>query len=848
MAPSNVLFEAPSTAAVTPPSSWGSRSTSSFDPYHPESYMPNATSPRSGHSYIPLLPTQSQREQERLIEPQQPRGPRLLQKQSKRTGKAPGFLSVAESRAPVKIDDESPGLYNPYDPYDRRVKLSSASEDAFLNTPPFPNGFPSTPSKSKRHPIPFASRGFEPPEWKKIFLHVFLCAVAYPFLLLVVVIAKNRSIFWCRTIVGIGCGIVGFALGVSLIELAKTFLEAATWATLIHQSNVPTDAPGVRLRDLSSTVEHGTTLWSALRLMWARWMYSGTARRARRAYDKRPWSLFIFFFLSTATLASVLPFLLGRITDIQTKIVHESRNYREVPVKADLTPDDIERAAELVKAFNTYALTWTISPFSALGNLPPAITLDHNGEDIYFAEVAPAQLRPDGTGFGTFKQETTAASIDTNRVSSDISNSDTSSGTMLRFPRWGTRIRCKRISNGDVNIVPLTPNNFTYVFVPRDDVRGLFQEFKMDVPPVIELPFNRTAVVGNDTIPSNVDFNSLLDVGKSSAGFFQNGVGHAFKSYPVTMGKLFRCASHVTAKSDDDCDKKKGAEGFGWISLETLLVRINDAFAPQGKFQRKSEQTVPTEIRNNGVPETVQARIGYDAAVCVQLYEPYVVEVYNSSFGLPNTMRIVSKGGHLTDDIVDGQVVTVRKGDSITDTSVNRELNSTKLASVYETLHGNSINQILKDNGRDADYAPSPTVVSYTGGSGPGNYTELCAECFGKAKAKSDSANMLPYFAGSGDAVAWAFSDQVLATARLEKVFAAALLGGILIMGLLAGFFVPKLPMDVPRRSFTLYSWLTAFQAGELVGDRPPITRGQMHLDDIEKEYGDLKFRYSGFR
>jgi len=28
----------------------------------------------------------------------------------------------------------------------------------------------------------------------------------------------------------------------------------------------------------------------------------------------------------------------------------------------------------------------------------------------------------------------------------------------------------------------------------------------------------------------------------------------------------------------------------------------------------------------------------------------------------------------------------------------------------YETLHGNSVNQILKDNGRDSFYVPSPTV------------------------------------------------------------------------------------------------------------------------------------------
>ncbi|KAJ8085959.1 hypothetical protein PM082_004778 [Marasmius tenuissimus] len=833
MAPSNVVFEAPSTAASTPPASWGHQrktSTTSFDPYHPDSYTPtmNYTQSSSGsssynhNSYqnIPLLPARAPQEEERLLSSQQPRGPRVLQKSSKRTGRVPDSLSVTEYRTSARIDDESPGSYNPYE-HGRKFTASDASQDSLLNTPSFPNGLPGTPSKARRHPIPFASRGFEAPEWKKLLLHVVLCAVAYPFLLLVVFVAQDRTIFWCRAIVGIGCGLVGVALGLSLVELAKSFLEAATWATLIHQSNVPYDAPGVRLRDLSSTVENGTTLWAALRLGWARYMYSGTARHARKAYDKRPWTLFIAFFLCTATLASILPFLLGRITDIQTRIVHDEHNYREVTVKGDLSPTDIVRAANLTQAFTSFTLTWTISPFSALGNLPPAISLRHQNEDIYFAEVSPGQLSPDGSGFGTFDQDTTAASIDTGGAS-ERAFSQAEPGTILRFPRWGIRIRCKRVSNGNVNIVPRSANNLTYVFVPRSDIRDLFREYNMDVPALVDNPFNRTWVLDSDKVPDTVDIDSMLDA--ATGRFASNGVAHSFKSYPVTMGQ----------------------EGFGWISLETLLVRINDAYTPNGKFQVKSEQTVNTTSKDsNG--DFIQGRIGYDAAVCVELFEPYIVQVYNSTLGLPTTMKVISKGGHIADDIVDGVAVTVRKGDLITDTSITRELNSTKLKDVYITLHDNSVNQVLKDNGRDADYVPSPTTVSYTGGTGPSDYTELSPEFFAKAKAKADSANMLPYFAGSGDAVAWAFHDQVLASARLEKVLAGGLLAIILGMGLIAGFFVPKLPMDVPRRSFTLYSWLTAFQANELVGDRPPLARRQMHLDDLEKEYGDLKFRYGGF-
>ncbi|KAF9268361.1 hypothetical protein L218DRAFT_854066 [Marasmius fiardii PR-910] len=761
---------------------------------------------------IPLLPQPSAQDEQ--YSRRSSEGPRLLQKKQKRTGKAPKPLSVTAYKSPY----EEPSFYNPYD----KLDSGHASQDLLSTPSPYLLGIPS-PSKGRRHP--YASNGFEPPQWKKIIFHVFLCAVSYPFLLLVTVLAKGRTLFWCRVIVGIGCGLVGVSLGLSLLELAKAFLEAATWATLIHQSNVPTNAPGIRLRDLSTAVELGSTIWSGIRLMWARYIYSGTARRSRKSYDKRPWSLFIVFFLCASGLAAVLTFVLGRIIDIETQIIRDRVNYREVTVKGDLSADDIERAAALTSTFRAYALTWTISPFSALGNLPPSLTINYKGEDVYFAEVSAGQLRSDSTGFGTFKQETTAASLHTQNNTGRQFSADTSPGTTLRFPRWGIRIQCKKVSNGDVNIVPVSTNGFSYVIVPRDDVRELFQRFKMDVPPVLDdHSFNKTAVAGNDTLPSNINFDQAFDF--ASGQFFNNGVAHSFKSFPVTMG----------------------AEGFGWISIETLLVRLNEAFAPQGKFQAMSNGTVNTTITDDqGQKKDVQARIGYDAAVCLELFEPYVLEVYNSSIGMPTTRGIISKGGHIADDVVDGVSQTFLKGGFITDRSATRELNSTKLRDVYETLHDNSVNQVLKDNGRDMDYVPSPTIVSYTGGSGPTDYTELSPEFFGKAKAKADSANMLPYFAGSGDAVAWAFSDQVLAEARLNTPIALGLLGLILLMGVIAGFFVPKLPMGVPRRGFELYSWLAAFQANELIGDRPPLLRRQMHLDDIEKEFGDLKFRYADF-
>lgn len=101
------------------------------------------------------------------------------------------------------------------------------------------------------------------------------------------------------------------------------------------------------------------------------------------------------------------------------------------------------------------------------------------------------------------------------------------------------------------------------------------------------------------------------------------------------------------------------------------------------------------------------SRIGYDAAVCLELFEPYVVEVYNTTGSLPSSNRIVTKGNKVM-SVNDGEQFQRRLFGDRKD--VKTELNSTGCADAYEALHGNSVNQVLKDNGRDSFYVPSPTV------------------------------------------------------------------------------------------------------------------------------------------
>ena len=113
-----------------------------------------------------------------------------------------------------------------------------------------------------------------------------------------------------------------------------------------------------------------------------------------------------------------------------------------------------------------------------------------------------------------------------------------------------------------------------------------------------------------------------------------------------------------------------GQDGNGFMTVENILVRLNTSFAPNGTFG----------IEVISVPDVngTATFIGYDAAVCLELYEPWVLEVYNSSVVFPNSMRIVDKGAKILDMNTE-KMKENRSGESISNPLVKRELNSTNM-------------------------------------------------------------------------------------------------------------------------------------------------------------------------
>ena len=139
----------------------------------------------------------------------------------------------------------------------------------------------------------------------------------------------------------------------------------------------------------------------------------------------------------------------------------------------------------------------------------------------------------------------------------------------------------------------------------------------------------------------------------------------------------------------------------GWTTVESVLVRFNTSLTPSGRYPVYSDQPLPYY-------DGPQKRIGYDAAVCIQKYEPWVIEAYNASTGSPSALRIVGKGnGSSTSLSPSGTII----GSPIANT---RYLNTTGKGAVFTKSHDNSVSRMLRVNfeiGKGWDsYVPPPLV------------------------------------------------------------------------------------------------------------------------------------------
>ena len=143
------------------------------------------------------------------------------------------------------------------------------------------------------------------------------------------------------------------------------------------------------------------------------------------------------------------------------------------------------------------------------------------------------------------------------------------------------------------------------------------------------------------------------------------------------------------------------ASNQGWMTVDTAVIRLNTSLTPSGRFPVYWNES----LRRFG-----QVRLGFDAVVCVQKYEPWIIEAYNTSTGSSFASRIVEKQSNL-DSTSLSPSGTIR-GAQVENT---RYLNTTGKDIVFSAAHGFSLNRFTEANddlGRTTRglYTPTSTV------------------------------------------------------------------------------------------------------------------------------------------
>jgi len=277
----------------------------------------------------------------------------------------------------------------------------------------------------------------------------------------------------------------------------------------------------------------------------------------------------------------------------------------------------------------------------------------------------------------------------------------------------------------------------------------------------------------------------------------------------------------------------------GWMTVETVVIRLNTSLTPSGRFP---------VYWNESLARIGEVELGYDAAVCVHKYEPWIIESYNTSTGSSFALRIVAKQND-SDSTSLSPSGTIR-GARIEGT---RYLNATGKNVAFYAVHGISKNRFQEANlyrGRFTDgyYAPTPTVghtvplcaflltqyivqiVSFTEGTQLQGYVELSPDRLAVSRARANAVNVLPYLVGSGPVVAQSYRDETLAYTTYKPWQLIVLPALVLILGIIGELFVPVLPFGVPRREFGVYSWLALFQSQARGFGRVPCTRANRML------------------
>ena len=210
----------------------------------------------------------------------------------------------------------------------------------------------------------------------------------------------------------------------------------------------------------------------------------------------------------------------------------------------------------------------------------------------------------------------------------------------------------------------------------------------MDIPTKLTKPDLRK-LDPNYTIPSSIDPSKISVLGEfpsTPLAFFESNPRSAVRSNNRDGFSVLP----ITYTTDD----------HGWTTVEAAILQLNTSLTPSGHF--------PVYLNKpSSDADGTETKIGYDAAVCVHKYEPWIIETYNTSTGSSSALRIVEKWDGSTSLSPSGNI----RGARIVN---NRYLNTTGKSRVFTVAHANGIDRMSEastDHGTFlGHYIPSPTV------------------------------------------------------------------------------------------------------------------------------------------
>ena len=232
-------------------------------------------------------------------------------------------------------------------------------------------------------------------------------------------------------------------------------------------------------------------------------------------------------------------------------------------------------------------------------------------------------------------------------------------------------------------------NTFTFALIPRDFLRRLFGKYGSDLPPKFDAPLSSGVLESlNASIRSNIDPSTISLI----SGLFSVPLV-SFVSNTRTTAILSDDGVGVSLDSSIDESNPAGL----WV-IETVIIRFRITFTPYGLYP------VHVSRKWSSDPEVGTAKFGYDAAVCLQKYEPWIIETYNTSMTSPSALRVVGKGDGSTLLSPSGNI----RGTSLAGT---RYLNTTnKLPTFFGALSNSVSRMSVVNSDVTSRYKPSGNV------------------------------------------------------------------------------------------------------------------------------------------